>query len=242
MLVFDRWILEKNSKIGKKILKAYKNYEYHIVYHTIYNFFTIDLSSFYLDVLKDRLYCSGKDSFLRKSAQTALFELLKSTLVLMAPVLPFTSEEAWEVLPGYKDKAESVHLESFPQFEDRWLEPETFKEWEDLVSIREKVLKELENARENKLFGNSLEARVSLVVPSAQMELLKKYEKELPVLFIVSDVNLSEGAGQEVEVEVTQAEGEKCQRCWNFSTYVGTSENYPLFCQRCEKVVEGLGL
>jgi isoleucyl-tRNA synthetase len=140
MMLLDRWILEKATHIGQRILKGYQDYEYHIVFHTIYNFFTVELSSFYLDVLKDRLYCSGKKSLLRRSAQTALFELLKTSLIWMAPILPFTTEEAWETMPEKKGKQESVHLELFPDMEEQWLEPELFREWEKLVVVREKVL------------------------------------------------------------------------------------------------------
>ena len=238
MEFLDRWILEKYSRTGRKILKAYENYEYHIVFHTIYNLFTVELSSFYLDVLKDRLYCSGKKSLLRKSAQTSLFNLLKSTLVLMAPILPFTAEEAWEFMPIFKGKGESIHLEQFPSFKEKWLDDDLFKEGESLVLIREKVLKELERAREDELIGNSLEARVSLKVPSSQDEFLKKYEKELPSLFIISAVELLSQPGEELEVEVSKAPWKKCQRCWNFSPYVGKNSEYPHFCKRCEEVVK----
>jgi len=198
----------------------------------------VELSSFYLDVLKDRLYCSGKKSLLRKSAQTALFNLLKSTLVLMAPILPFTAEEAWEFMPTFKGKGESIHLEQFPSFKEKWLDDDLFKEGESLVLIREKVLKELERAREDELIGNSLEARVSLKVPSSQDEFLKKYEKELPSLFIISAVELLSQPGEELEVEVSKAPWKKCQRCWNFSPYVGKNSEYPHFCKRCEEVVK----
>ena len=238
MKLFDRWILERASKLGKKVLKAYENFEYHVVFHAIYNFFTVDLSAFYLDVLKDRLYCSGATSLIRKSAQTALFHLLRWTLPLMAPILPFTTEEAWEAMPPFKGKEESVHLELFPSFKEIWLDPELFDEWESLVSVREKVLKGLEEVREEKLVGNSLEASVTLGVPTSQQNLLKKHEKELASLFIVSAVNLSASSEEELEVKVTKASGEKCQRCWNFSTYVGKSSQYPLFCRRCEEVVK----
>jgi len=236
--LFDRWILEKTSQVGKRILKAYEDYEYHVVYHVIYNFITVELSSFYLDVLKDRLYCSTRSSQIRKSAQTALFSVLKNTLLLMAPILPFTTEEVWEALPFYEGKEESVHLEKFPEFKEKWLKSELFQEWEDLISVREGVLKKLELAREDKLIGNSLEAQAVLRVPVAKMELLKKYEKELISLFIVSAVTLETSDGEELEVEISKAPGEKCQRCWNFSIYVGKSKEYPLFCQRCEQVVE----
>jgi len=238
MLLLDRWILEKTSDIGKKILKAYEDYEYHVVFHAIYDFFTVELSSFYLDVLKDRLYCSGKKSFLRRSAQTALFHTLKNTLILMAPILPFTTEEAWEVMPHFLGKEESVHLEQFPSFEEKWLEPDLFHELENLILLRDRVLKELERARESKLIGNSLEAKVLLKVPDSQKELLAKYEKDLPSLFIVSSVALETHPREDLDVEVTRAPGKKCQRCWNFSPYVGESSEYPHFCKRCEEVVK----
>lgn len=234
----DRWILEKCFRTGKKILKAYENYEYHIIFHTIYNFFTVELSSFYLDVLKDRLYCSGKKSHLRRSAQTALFNLLKSTLALMAPILPFTTEEVWDIMPAFKGKGESIHLEEFPAFKEKWLDDALFEEGESLLLAREKVLKELEIAREAERIGNSLGASVVLRVPSSQQELLKKYEKELPSLFIVSAVELQSQSGKELEAEVSKAPGAKCQRCWNFSPYVGKSSEYPHFCKRCEEVVK----
>lgn len=240
MEFLDRWILEKCFRTGKKILKAYENYEYHIIFHTIYNFFTVELSSFYLDVLKDRLYCSGKKSLLRSSAQTALFNLLKSTLALMAPILPFTTEEVWEIMPAFKGKGESIHLEEFPAFKEKWLDDALFEEGESLLLAREKVLKELEIAREAERIGNSLGASVVLRVPSSQQELLKKYKKELPSLFIVSAVELQSQSGEELETEVSKAPGSKCQRCWNFSPYVGKSSGYPHFCKRCEEVVKAM--
>jgi len=238
LLFLDKWILERATETGNKILKAYDDYEFHVVFHALYNFFTVELSSFYLDVLKDRLYCSGRDSQIRKSAQTALFTILKNSLILMAPILPFTTEEAWEILPSYQGKEDSVHLKRFPEFKEKWLEPELFKEGEDLILVREKVLKKLEVARESKLIGNSLEAQVVLKVPASRMELLKKYERALVSLFIVSSIKLEAQEGDELEIEILKAPGEKCLRCWNFSTYVGKSQEYPQFCQRCEQVVK----
>jgi isoleucyl-tRNA synthetase len=237
MLLLDRWLMEKTAEVGQRILRAYNEYEYHVVFHSIYNFFTVVLSSFYLDVLKDRLYCSAKDSLLRKSAQTALFQVLKNTLILMAPILSFTTEEAWESMPSYKGKEESVHLESFPAFEEKWLAPELSAEIEKLLGLREAVLKELEQAREEKLIGNSLEAQVFLNVPSADREVVHKYNDDLASLFIVSSVVLEPGPAAELEVRVAKAPGQKCQRCWNYSLYVGRSRDYPHFCERCEEVV-----
>ncbi len=240
MLFLDRWILEKTSEVKKRILKAYDGFEYHVVFHTIYDYFTVELSAFYLDVLKDRLYCSGKDSALRKSAQTALFRILKDTLALMAPILPFTTDEAWEAMPAHRGKGESVHLELFPTAEKRWLEPALYKEGEGLIEVRVKVLKELEKAREEKLIGNSLEARVVLKVPAPLKDLLAKYESELPSLFIVSAVDLEFDSGGELGIKVEKAPGDKCERCWNYSPQVGASPEYRCLCERCEAVVKKL--
>jgi len=238
MMLLDKWILEKANRIGQRILKGYEDYEYHIVFHSIYNFFTVELSSYYLDVLKDRLYCSGKKSQHRSSAQSALFVLLKTSLLWMAPLLPFTAEEAWAAMPDFKEKQESVHLHLFPSLDEKWLEPTIFQEWEELVVIRDLVLKELETARENKIIGNSLEASITLKMPADKEPLLRKYEMELPLLFIVSEVILDPYEGDDFVVEVVNAPGEKCARCWNFSTYVGQSSDYPGLCKRCENVVE----
>ena len=236
-LLIDRWIMERCAILGKKVVKAYDKYEYHTVFHALYNFFTVELSSFYLDVIKDRLYCSGTRSMLRKSAQTTLFELLKTTLILMAPILPFTAEEAWEAMPDFKEKAESIHFSLFPSFEGEWLEETLRREWVGLMDLREKVLKELEFARESRRIGNSLEAKVILEVPQPEIDLVKKYERDLPSLFIVSSVDIEAVPGKEIRIRTAQAEGGKCQRCWNYSAYVGSSTSYPELCQRCEEVV-----
>jgi isoleucyl-tRNA synthetase len=239
LLLLDRWALQKTAEVGRRVLKAYEEYEYHTVFHSIYSFFTVDLSAFYLDVLKDRLYCSAKGSLLRKSAQTALFEILRTTLTLMAPVLPFTTEEAWEILPPFNGKEDSIHLESFPSLQGKWLDEETGREMDRLIALREAVLKELEKAREEKLIGNSLEAQVRLRVPASQKGLVSRHEKDLCPLFIVSAVVVESGPAEELEVQVSRAPGAKCQRCWNYSLEVGQSRDHPELCRRCEDVVRG---
>ncbi len=236
----DRWILEKSSMLGRRILKAYENYEFHVVFHTVYNLFTVELSAFYLDVLKDRLYCSGKMSQLRRSAQSALFHLLRRTLVFMAPVLPFTTEEAWEAMPEFKGKKESIHLEQFPSSEEKWLPPDIFNDWQKLIGVRNQVLKELEKSREEKHIGNSLEAEVTLEVPPSLQDLLNSYEHQLPSLFIVSAVSLTPSAEEELKIKIREAPGKKCSRCWNLTPYVGQSQEYPALCRRCEDVVQGM--
>ena len=235
LLLLDRWALEKTAEVGRRILKAYEEYEYHTVFHSIYGFFTVDLSAFYLDVLKDRLYCSAKGSGLRKSAQTALFEILRTTLILMAPILPFTTEEAWESLPPFAGKEDSIHLESFPSLEGRWLNEAAGPEMDRLIVLREAVLKELEKAREEKLIGNSLEAQVHLSVPPQEQALVRKYQGDLAALFIVSAVVIEPAEG--LAVRVSRAPGAKCQRCWNYSLQVGQGRDYPELCRRCEDVV-----
>jgi len=241
MQLLDRWILERSGDMRRRVLKAYDDYEFHVVFHVIYDFFTVELSSFYLDVIKDRAYCSSKKSALRRSVQTALFHVLKDTLALMAPILPFTADEAWEAMPAFEGKEESVHLGLFPGAEEGRLGTAAVKEMDGLILVREKVLKELEKARESKLIGNSLEADVALTVPAGQMELLKKHEVALAELFIVSKVTLGKGTGEDIGILVKKAGGAKCERCWNWSDSVGKSSDYPAFCARCSAVVGELG-
>jgi isoleucyl-tRNA synthetase len=158
----------------------------------------------------------------------------------MAPILPFTTEEAWEVMPSFQGKSESVHLENFPAFDEIGLGETERREWAALITLRERVLKELEAAREQKAIGNSLEAQVVLNVPAAEMPLIRKYRGGLAALFIVSDVVLTGSDGVEIGIAVGKAPGGKCQRCWNYSAHVGTSADYPGFCARCEAVVRDI--
>jgi len=237
----DRWALAKNAEIGSRILKAYDEYEYHQVFHAVYQYFTVDLSAFYLDVLKDRLYCSAETSRLRRSAQTALFRILADSLRLMAPILPFTTEEAWDALPAFREKDASVHLAIFPAYGDPVLSAEESQDWNHLLALRDQVLKELEKARERKLIGNALEARVKLGLPASLAGVADRYRDMLRALFIVSDVAVEITSGPETTVEVEPAAGGKCRRCWNYSTHLGASASHPDLCDRCEDVVGGAG-
>ncbi len=234
----DRWILERERQVASRVLEAYDQYEFHIVFHTLYNFFTVDLSAFYLDVIKDRMYCSGAGSLERRSGQTALFYVLNHTLRLMAPVLPFTTEEAWEVMPFYPGKEESVHLCSFPEEKEAWLSEDNLKKAGRLLEIRAEVQKELEKAREDKLVGNSLEAQIIIQAPPEDFDLLAGFRPDLPMIFIVSAVGVEPGSGPELKIRVERATGQKCERCWNFSTSVGQDADYPLVCDRCVKVLK----
>jgi len=240
LLDLDRWILHRFNEVRARVVKAYEDYEFHPILHAVLDFFTVDLSAFYLDVVKDRAYCSGKGSLERRSAQTAMFTILRDSLLLMAPILSFTADEAWAHVPAFAGKDASVHLGEFPKAQD-WLRARGaafVDDMEKLLGVREKVLKELEKAREAKLIGNSLEASVTLKAPAAYATFLEVRKDDLATLFIVSAVAVEKGAGDDLAIEVTKAPGGKCERCWNFSTHVGTSADYPTFCARCEKVVK----
>jgi isoleucyl-tRNA synthetase len=172
-----------------------------------------------------------------------MFTILRDSLLLMAPILSFTAEEAWVHVPAFAGKDPSVHLGEFPEGRD-WLgrgRAGFAADMEKLVAVREKVLKELEKARESKLIGNSLEACVTLRAAAADAAFLESRLSGLPALFIVSQVSLEPSDDAELAVAVTKAAGEKCERCWNYSTTVGTSAARPTFCARCEKAVEGAG-
>jgi isoleucyl-tRNA synthetase len=233
----DRWALAKNAEVVARVREAYQAYEFHQVFHAVYNYFTVDLSAFYLDVLKDRLYCSGRTSALRRSAQTALARILSDSLRLMAPLLPFTAEEAWEAMPAFKAKEESVHLAFFPTAGEASLSEKEASEWAVLLDLRERVLKELEKAREQKTIGHSLEAAVTLSLPASQAERTAARRDELRALFIVSEVDLEPASGEEPAVAVRRAPGRKCLRCWNYDRAVGLSADHPDLCPRCESVV-----
>ena len=236
----DRWILRRFEEVRGRVVKAYQDYEFHPILHDVLDFFTVDLSAFYLDVVKDRAYCSAKGSPERRSAQTAMFTILRDSLLLMAPILSFTADEAWAHVPAFEGKDQSVHLGEFPESRD-WLGTKRagfVEDMERLLAVREKVLKGLEKARESKLIGNSLEARVTLKAPAADAAFLEARKDDLAALFIVSQVSIERGTGEELAIEVGPAAGEKCERCWNWSIDVGRSAEHPTFCARCEKAVK----
>ncbi len=246
----DRYMLHRLRALVERCRKAYESYEFHTVYHAVHNFCAVDLSSFYLDVLKDRLYTSGADSKARRSSQTVLAQVLETILGLAAPILVFTTEEAWEHIP-YREGlglSESVHMSEFPLARDEWRADALAAEWDRLWEIRSEVTKALELKRRDKMIGGSLEAMVGLSAEGDDAALLEKYREELPALFIVSQVAFPDAAAADetelpgLKLRVARAEGEKCERCWNYSTHVGSHERHPTLCERCVPVVDGLGL
>jgi isoleucyl-tRNA synthetase len=234
MSEIDRYALALFERLRERVTKAYEDYEFHTVYHAINQFVTVDLSAFYLDILKDRLYCEHADDTLRRSSQSAIFTMLDGLVRLGAPVFSFTADEIWGYLPQWPGKEISVHVAGFPEAV-AVDETELVDRWSRLRELREVVLKALEEARDQHMIGQGLEAKVILEVPKPWRELVERYRDDLTQLFIVSQVVTREG--EKLKAEVRRAEGSKCERCWVWSPSVGEDEAYPSVCSRCAGVL-----
>ncbi len=237
LLEVDRWALSKLELLKEETDQAYDNYQLHRVYHAVYNFCVREMSSFYLDVLKDRLYTDAKSSVSGRSCRTALHEILSVLTRLMAPALVFTAEEVWE----RTGSGESVHTQLWPKPSPKNRDAELEKRWEKFLEIREKVLKSLELKREKKEIGNSLEAEVELSVSkSEELEFLKSFQPDLPGLLLVSGakIKFEPAGGDETQITVLKAAGQKCERCWNYRDSVGKDKEHPTLCHRCAEVVK----
>ncbi len=228
MLEIDRWALASFDEAAKEILNGYEKFNFQTVYQTIYNLCTVTLSARYFDIIKDRLYIFAPKSLERRSAQSALYEIADKLCRLLAPVLVFTADEAFENLPH--QKFTSVHLAEFPKVSGAD-NSQLLSDWERIFSIRDEVLKALEKARERKEIGSSLEAKVILTVDKETLMFLLPFYEDLRYIFIVSQVEVHQGDAFGVEIQ--KADGEKCERCWNYSVRVGESEKYPTVCERC---------
>jgi len=239
LLELDQWILFRAADLVVKCRAWYENLEFHKVYHNVYAFATVDLSAVYFDVLKDRLYTSAPKSKARRSAQTALYRLLDAMVRLLAPIMSFTSDEVW----GHMGRAGSVHTAYFPEPGEliAGLDVGSRKrasDWDRLMEVRNDVLKTLETARNEKLIGAPLEARVRLSANGDLYPLLESYARELPGLFIVSQVALDRTEGGALGVQVERAAGQKCERCWKYTTDVGENPKYPTICAWCAEAVD----
>lgn len=242
LLEIDRWALEELNVVTERARAAYEAYEFHTVYQALYNFCTVTLSARYFDIIKDRLYTAAPRSVARRSAQTALYSIADALARLVSPILVFTSDEIWENLPKGDEQPVSVHMAEFPQA-SATVDASILTRWAEIFEVRDVVLRALEEARIAKTIGSSLEAKVTLRARGETLELLKGYEAELRYIFIVSQVELlalEEEAGDALRVTVSRAEGEKCERCWNYSVRVGESERYPTVCERCAPVLAEL--
>ncbi len=247
MLEIDRWILSRLSIVVKEAEKNYDAFEFHKVYRDVYNFCVYEISSVYLDILKDRMYTFKADSRERRSGQTAMHELLTGLLKIMAPILAITTEEAWAYIHR-NEKAGSIHLESWPQeVQESLFDDKLNEKWARLIAVREAALKRLEEKRQKNEIGSSLEAKVVLAAEDKEYKkLLKDNVDILRYLFIVSQVELKAGAVEKSDLDpaipiaiyIEKAKGAKCQRCWNYSEQVGHHKDHPTLCERCVKAVE----
>jgi len=246
----DAWMLDRTADLVKKCREWYANYEFHRVYHAIHDYCVVDLSAFYFDVLKDRLYTKAAGNKSRRSAQTAVWKISEALVRLAAPVLVFTAEEIWKYLPKAAARPESVHIALFPEAQSLacGIAAKEAEKWERLAQVRSAVLVALEQARTAKTIGGGLEAKVGLHANSKApglQELLREKGSLLPALFIVSQVAVDSAEGDLVPgetlpglaVKVERADGKKCDRCWNYSTHVGENSRYTTVCERCSEAL-----
>ena len=249
MMELDRWALHRLQEVNERILKAYDTFEFHVIYHTLHNFCVIDLSSFYLDIIKDRLYVSPPGSLARRSAQTAMQEILEVIVRLMAPVLSFTADEIWQHMMK-TDSFTSVHTSMFIPVKEEYKDKMLAERWDKILKLRKEVTKALELARTNKLIGHSLNASVTLELPEDLKVLLAPYMNELHSIFIVSSIKSapvdSEGSylSEEIEglkIKVESSSDEKCERCWMHASTVGNYSDHPGICERCYEALKQMG-
>lgn len=241
----DQFLLVKLNKLVGHVREAYENYEFASIYHAVNNFCTLDLSSFYLDFAKDVLYIEAKDNYERRAMQTVLYECLTSLTKLLSPILPHTADEVWSFIPGVKE--ESVQLTDMPKPKNLENAKELEAKWDKFLNLRDDVLKALEEARNEKVIGKSLSAKISLYVNKDTLELLDSISENMKQLFIVSGYEVAGGYEEAPEhavklehaaIVVEKADGETCERCWVVTPEVGQDEKHPTLCLRCASVVE----
>jgi len=244
MFEIDKWAMHKLEELKEKTTEYYDKYEFYSLFQEITYFCSMEMSSFYLDIVKDRLYCEGTTSIERRSAQTVLTEVLKVLVRIISPVLSFTADEIWERIPEALKEEESVHLSKWIEANPEYLNEELAKKWDKIARLRREVNKKLEAERQTGLIGHSLDARVLLNIVNAEYSFIKDYtENEVSDLFIVSQVkfvndNLAESEIEGISISVEKASGEKCERCWKYDEEVGHNHNHPDVCPRCASVLE----
>jgi len=235
----ERWILHRLAEVNEVCRRAYTNYTFHLVVQQLVNFCAVDLSALYLDIVKDRLYCSPAAALERRAAQTALEIILDTLVRLMAPILSFTAEEIWSCMPGGRERPANVLMAGFADLATR--DEALAEKWARMLELRGAVTKALEEARKSGQIGHSLDARVRLCGTNGVGELLHANQAALPELFITSQVEIADDLGSDaastllagLRVQVESARGGKCERCWNYSEVVGTDETHPGLCARC---------
>ncbi|WP_026841629.1 isoleucine--tRNA ligase [Citrifermentans bremense] len=241
----DRWAMHQLELLKEKVLASYKDSEFHILYHAVNGFCTVEMSAFYLDILKDRVYTSKSSSQARRSGQTVMYLILDALVRMVAPVLSFTAEEVWAEMPGTRES--SVHLAQFPALTPEVKDEALAQRYDKIIKIRSEVSKALELARVKKVIGHSLDAAVAIKASGDTEALLKEFAGELAQIFIVSKAELAAEVGGEVyqaegieglEVGVTAAPGEKCERCWCYDEQIGQDSEHPTLCPKCLAAVK----
>lgn len=238
----DKWALTRLNKLVRNCTENYDNYNFSGCYHDINQFCVTDMSNFYLDIIKDRLYTSKKDSLERKSAQTTMYTILDSLVKILAPIISFTAEEIWKAMQHSKEEnVESVMLTDFPIVNEKYDNEEITEKWNKIIKLKDIVSKELENARTEKIIGHSLNAKVTMYAEGKQYDFIKENLELLKTVFIVSKVDVMENARKDevkIGVKVEQASGKKCERCWMYSETVGENKEHPTICHRCSENIE----
>ena len=240
----DKWALNRLDELNNKCKDAFDKFEYHIIFHAIHNFCVVDMSNFYLDVLKDRLYVEKADSETRRAAQTTIYKVLDTLTLLLAPIISFTANEIWQFMPHDASRnAENVILNDYPSLTGVKVDNGFAAKWEKLHNLRDDVKKAIENARNQKIIGASLDSEVELFANGETLDFLKENESVLPEILIVSSVKITDGDGGDfhgdmsVGVTVRKAGGEKCERCWSYSDTVGSNAEHTTLCARCAKII-----
>jgi isoleucyl-tRNA synthetase len=248
MLEIDRFALLCLQNLVRRGRAAYESFEFHAVYHALYNYCTLDLGAFYLDVLKDRLYTSPRRSKARRSAQSALYIILDTLTRLMAPMMVFMAEEVWDHMPKRAGRPASVHLAQLPEVNESFVDPELAQRWESIMTVRGEVSKVMEEARGQKVIGHSLDAAVSLGLPAEFRLTVQPTEEELRTIFISSEVSIVSDGGlggayestriPGLAIRVDRAPGKKCERCWIHDLSVGTDHVHRTVCARCVEALQ----
>lgn len=233
----DKWALIKLNHLIKDCTKAFDEYDFNKAYQAINTFCVVDMSNFYLDIIKDRLYTSKKESTKRRAAQTAMYEILSGLVRIIAPMTVYTAEEIWKYMPHKNgENTESIMLEYWPKVNEKYENIELEEKWNKIIAIKEEASKALEMARAEKVIGHSLNAKVTINADKENYDFLKDKEELLQEVFIVSAVEVKES--NELKIDVTPAEGEKCERCWMYSTTVGEDKENPTICHRCSEALK----
>ncbi len=248
MSELDRFILHRLHHVVKKSLASYDNFEFHTIYHTLHNFCVVDLSSFYLDIIKDRLYTLPVGDPSRRDAQTVMYAILDAVVKIMAPILPFTADEIYTHMPECADKKESIHLENMVKLDDGWKNDDLAGKWENIRALRSEVTKALEEARKIKLIGHPLDAAVEIKLPQSPLkQIIENLTENLNDIFIVSSAQLVDDLDDSVyqakelegvSIKISKASGEKCTRCWRFDTTTGNTAEYESTCDRCAQALK----